>query len=230
MRATYRRKVPANLSASLRRMQPSIASSPSATAAETMIAMHKGAFSGSKPLRMKAAEKLESVPIRSLGCCERFFYLYSLAFPVHFCLVAQIEGALESADLGAALEQARKRHPALRACIDNSEIGPAFYRSDNPIALHTELVEAAGDWRSVVERELTLPFDTVPGPLMRATVLRASHGASLVLTFHHAIADALSGTRIIDDLMRALGGEHLEAVPPLPPVEEMIEIFTSNPA
>jgi hypothetical protein len=50
---------------------------------------------------------------RPLGSCERFFHLYSLAFPVHFCLVAQILGPVDPAKLSASLEQVRRRHPAL---------------------------------------------------------------------------------------------------------------------
>ena len=57
---------------------------------------------------------------------------------------------------------------------------------------------------------------------MRATVLWASDGASIILTFHHAIVDALSGTRILHDVMRALAGQSLKVLPQLPPVEEMI--------
>src|SRR5712672_3079978 len=163
--------------------------------------------------------------IRLLGCCERFFRLYSLAFPVHFCLVAQIGGAFDAAKLSAAFDQVRRRHPALRVCIvDDAETGPAFYETDNSIEVHAAPVDADIDWRGVVESELTLPFDTIPGPLMRATALCASYGASIVLTFHHAIADALSGTRILDDLMRALAGEHLDALSPLPPIEEMLAV------
>jgi len=68
--------------------------------------------------------------IRLLGCCERFFRLYSLAFPVHFCLVAQIGGAFDAAKLSAAFDQVRRRHPALRVCIvDDAETGPAFYET-----------------------------------------------------------------------------------------------------
>jgi NRPS condensation-like uncharacterized protein len=211
-------------------MQLSIASSSSAAAAETMMTMDNGAFAGRKPLRIKVPEKLESVLVRPLGCCERFFHLYSLAFPVHFCLVAQIEGALDSTKLAAALEQVRRRHSALRVCIvDDAEAGPVFYRIDNPIELQAAPVEAAADWRRAVERELNLPFDTVRGPLMRATALWASDGTSILLTFHHAIMDALSGTRILHDVMRALAGDCLEVLPPLPPVEEMIASFASNP-
>jgi NRPS condensation-like uncharacterized protein len=187
------------------------------------MAMSDGALAGGKPFGMGAAGKRELALVRPLGDCERFFYLYSLAFPVHFCLVAQIEGALDSARLAAALEQVRNRHAALRVCIVNDgEMGPAFCRTDNPVELHSFSAETAEDWRRVVERELGFPFGTFPGPLMRATVLWASDGASIILTFHHAIVDALSGTRILHDVMRALAGQSLEVLPQLPPVEEMI--------
>jgi len=195
-----------------------------------MMTANNGAFAGGKPLEMMAAEKRESALVRPLGSGERFFHLYSLAFPVHFCLVAQIEGELDSAKLAAALDQVRRRHPALRVCIvDDAETEPAFYRIDHSIELHAALAETASDWRWVVERELSLPFSAFPGPLMRATALWASDGASIVLTFHHAIMDALSGTRILHDVMRALAGESLEVLPPLPPVEEMLASFAPDP-
>jgi hypothetical protein len=195
-----------------------------------MMTMSHGALAGSKPLGMRSADKRELALVRPLGYCERFFYLYSLAFPVHFCLVAEIEGALDPARLGAALEQVRNRHSALRVCIvDDAETGPVFCRTDNPIELHAVPAEAAADWRRVVERELSLPFDPFPGPLMRATALWASGGTSIVLTFHHAIVDALSGTRILHDVLRTLAGDYLEVLPPLPPVEEMIAGVVSHP-
>jgi len=113
---------------------------------------------------------------------------------ITFCLVAQIGGAFDSAKLGAALEQVRRRHPALRvSVVDDAETGPAFYRTDNSIKVCAAPVEADANWCGVVESELNLPFDTVPGPLMRATALWTSDGASIILTFHHAMADALSG-------------------------------------
>src|SRR5262245_50219372 len=110
-----------------------------------------------------AAEKEKPVRVRSLGGCERFFHLYSRTFPVHFCLVAQIEGALDSNKLGAALEQVRRRHSALRVrIVEDAETGPAFHRIDSPIELRAAQAETAADWRGTVERELSLPFDTSP--------------------------------------------------------------------
>ena len=195
-----------------------------------MMTMNKGAFAGSRPHRVGVANKRDLGLVRPLGICERFFYLYSLAFPVHFCLAAHIEGAIDSTKLGAALEQVRKRHSALRVCIiDDAETGPTFCRTDNPIELNVVPAKTAADWRGVVERDLSLPFGAFPGPLMRATVLSASDGASIVLTFHHAIVDGLSGTRILHDVMRALADDCLETLPPPPLIEEMIASVASHP-
>ena len=192
--------------------------------------MNNGAFAGSRALGIKAAEKKGLALVRPLGCCERFFYLYSLAFPVHFCLVAQIEGALDSTRLGAALEQVRNRHSALGVgIVDDAETGPMFCRTNHPIEFNVLPVDTVADWRGVVESEISLPFSNFPGPLMRATVLRASDGTSIILTFHHAIVDGLSGTRILHDLMRALAGNRLEVLPPAPLLEEMIASAASQP-
>jgi hypothetical protein len=176
------------------------------------------------------AARAESLPMRPLGCCERFFHIYAHAFPVHFCLVAEISGEINSTKLHMAFEQVRRRHPALRACIvDDVESGPIFHGTDNPIEVRAIPIELGTDWRHVVEDELNRPFDRVPGPLMRATVLWTANGASIVLTFHHAIADALSGIRVLGDLMRAFAGEALSALRPLPPVEAMLAGLASAP-
>ena len=88
---------------------------------------------------------------------------------------------------------------------DGAETGPAFHRIDDPIQLHTAPVEATADWRAVVEGELSRPFDAARGPLTRATAVWVPDGASVVLTFHHAVMDALSGTRVLHEVMRARG-------------------------
>jgi NRPS condensation-like uncharacterized protein len=195
-----------------------------------MMTMNDGAFAGSRALGIKAAKKKELALVRPLGCCERFFYLYSLAFPVHFSLVAEIQGTLDLARLGAALEQVRNRHSALRVgIVDDAETGPMFCRTNNPIELNVLPADAVADWCGVVESELSLPFSTFPGPLMRATVLPASDCTSIILTFHHAIVDGLSGTRILHDLMCALAGDRLEVLPPAPLLEEMIASAASQP-
>jgi len=51
--------------------------------------MNNGALVGSRASGIGAAMQRGSEIVRPLGCCERFFYLYSLNFSVHFCLAAQ---------------------------------------------------------------------------------------------------------------------------------------------
>ena len=227
-------QIPAIWNASRRRMPQSIASSPSAAAAETMMAVNNGAFADSKQLnkqlKMGAARKRESVLVRPLGCCGDSSISMRGPFPCISVLsrkskVRWMRQSLERRWSGCAGGIPR----CGLAVVDDAETGPAFYRIDNPIELHSAPAETAADWRWVVERELSLPFRAFPGPLMRATALWASDGTSIVLTFHHAIVDALSGTRILQDVMRAIAGESLEVLPPLPPVEEMIAGFAPSP-
>jgi Condensation domain len=168
---------------------------------------------------------------RLLGCGERFFRLYAMVYPVHFCLVAQIAGSLDSRAVAAAFQQIRWRHPALRVgIVDHAETGPMFRETDDEIELGVSPKHAGADLPDIISGELNRPFDSVAGPLMRATIIWASDGASIVLTFHHAIADALSGVRIIHDLMRALAGERLDQLPPLPPLEAVIAGSPTAPA
>jgi hypothetical protein len=66
---------------------------------------------------------------------------------------------------------------------------------------------------------------------LRATALCAPEITAVVLTFHHAIADALSGIWVLQDMMRALAGEQLDAFRSFPPpIEERILGSSLSPA
>src|SRR6516164_8114135 len=161
--------------------------------------------------------------LRPLGCAELFFHLYAQVYPVHFCLCAEIEGTVDAAALRPALDQVRERHPILQARIaHDEELGPAFYKSSRPIELKIIYAWKDADWRPTVERELQRPMGNGSGALLRVTALRAPDVTTIVLTFHHAIADGLSAVWMLHDLLSALAGEQLEAFKSSPPIEEMI--------
>jgi hypothetical protein len=169
--------------------------------------------------------------IRPLGTGERFFHLYAQAYPVHFCLCAEIAGAVDADALRSALDRVRERHPILRARIlDDGAFGPAFHTSDRPIDLETIAVGPDTDWRPTVERELEKPMGPGATALLRVTALRMPETTAIVLTFHHAIADGLSAVWVLQDMMRALAGEPLEAFRCFPPVEENILGSSPGPA
>jgi Condensation domain len=168
-----------------------------------------------QPHKLRSIRNAVPAFIRPLGCCEHFFHLYAQVYPVHFCLCAEIEGAVDSDALRWALNQVRERHPILKACIvDDGEFGAAFYESDRPIELETIAVGKEADWRPTVERELKKPMGIGVNALLRATVLCAPEITVIVLTFYHAIADALSGIWVLQDVMRALAGANLRRFSP----------------
>jgi hypothetical protein len=161
--------------------------------------------------------------IRLLGCSEQFFHLYAQVYPVHFCLCAEIEGAVDSDSFRSALNQVRERHPILKVrIVENGDSGRAFYESDRPIELETIAVAKDADWRPTVERELKKPMGIGANALLRATALCAPKTTIIILTFHHAIADAPSGIWVLQDVMRALAGEQLKAFQSFPPIEAIL--------
>jgi hypothetical protein len=181
--------------------------------------------------KLRSVENAAPDFIRPLGCGEHFFHLYAQVYPVHFCLCAEIEGAVDSDALRSALNRVRERHPILKArIVDDGEFGTAFYESDRPIELETIAVGKDADWRPTVERELNKPMDIGVNALLRATALCAPETTVIVLTFYHAIADALSGVWVLQDVMRALAGEQLEAFQSFPPIEEKILGSSPSPA
>jgi NRPS condensation-like uncharacterized protein len=158
--------------------------------------------------------------LRPLGGFEQLFHVFAQVYPVHFCLCAEIGAAIDADALRSALDRVRERHPLLRVRIlEDERFGTAFYRSDRPIALETIAVEHATDWHPAVKRELETPIDAEAGSLLRVTALCARATTTIILTFHHVIADALSAVWVFHDLMRALAGEPLEAFQSSPPVE-----------
>jgi hypothetical protein len=174
-----------------------------------------------RELRPVANEEPEFV--RPLGCAEHLFNLYAQIFPVHFCLCAEIAGSVAPDALRSALSRVRERHPILRATVLADRLyGAAFYASDLPMELNTIPVGNHLDWRPTVEHELAKPMPLGATAPMRVTALHAAERTAIILTFHHAVADGLSSVAVLHDLMRALAGEPLSALPFPPVVEERV--------
>ncbi len=165
----------------------------------------------------------EDAAARPLGTFERVMYLYSEEHPRHFCVAAEIAGATLFGDYRPAFDSVQRRHPALSACIvRDARRGPVIQRTGRPVKLRIVSVEGDRDWRPVMERELSTAFEHDGSPLLRATVLHAADGATIVLTFHHSLFDAIAGASVIEDLMTALGGQPLTPLPALPSLESLL--------
>jgi hypothetical protein len=169
--------------------------------------------------------------LRKLGAFERLYYRYTERNPMHFVLAAEFETALDEDDTRSALAAVQRRHPLLSAHIeDHPDARLQFVRVDPvpPIEL-TVLQHDSWDWPPIAARELSRPFDRSRAPLMRAVLMSQPSASTILLTFDHTVADGISGALIVDDLVAALNGTELEALPLPPSQEEMIATALPSP-
>lgn len=61
-------------------------------------------------------------------------------------------------------------------------------------------------------------------PLARAVLLHEANQAVVILVAHHSFADGRSIAFVIRDLMRALAGDDIDTLPPLPSQEEILGV------
>lgn len=162
--------------------------------------------------------------VRPLGAAERLFYRYSERNPAHFSIVAEFGAVLAEKPLRAALAAVLRRHPLLSVHIEDhpgSRLG--FYRAaDVP---PVELTVRRGpelDWQAAAAAELTRPFDRSRAPLIRALLLQSPWRSALLLTFDHTVADGISSTVVLRDVIAALNGEALTSLPVPQPQEQIV--------
>jgi hypothetical protein len=163
--------------------------------------------------------------VRPLGAFERLFYRFTEANPGHFVLVARFGVELPEGQLRAALRAVQKRHALLSVQVeDRPGDWLSFYRNaDVPAPELTVFRDSSGGWEPAAAAELTRPFDRRVAPLMRATlVVDDVETSTLLLTFDEAVADGISATFVLRDLVSVLNGEELPVLPVPLSQEEMI--------
>jgi hypothetical protein len=164
--------------------------------------------------------------VRPLGLRERLFWLLDQASSVHFSLVAEVEGPSAVADWRKAIDRVQQRHPFLSVCIATDGGSDPYFRHipGKPIPIRVLYAGASQpQWRAELERELGTPFDPASAPLVRAVLLHEPDRAALILTVHHSIADGLSLSFVIRDILLELSGTRLEPLGVTPSVESLMD-------
>jgi non-ribosomal peptide synthetase component F/thioesterase domain-containing protein len=178
-----------------------------------------------------AATDSTSVFVFPATPAQRRFWLLDQMQPggnsaLNMCFALRWRGPLDQALLGRALNEAVRRHEALRTTFE-SERGqlnqliapslaldlPAFDASDFPGTNAAELPA------HLMREETKRPFDLRSGPLVRAQIVHlAPLEHLLVLTVHHIVSDGWSNGILTRDLC-ALYVAFLQNKPsPLPPL------------
>ena len=163
---------------------------------------------------------------RPLGGLEQFFSLVDQHRSVHFAMAAHIEGQATIAAWRTALDALQERHPFFSVGIERRDGGSPHFRADLNARIPLRIVTKPehAKWQMEVAKELATPFDEQQAPLVRAVLSHGTRESIFILTAHHSIADGLSLTYAIRDVIRALSGKTLEPLPPTLPQELLVEL------
>lgn len=154
---------------------------------------------------------MQALP-RPLGALERMYHRFSEVHPMQFVVAAHFNGDVEPSGLRDALRALQVRHPAFGARVVETESGPVIRSSEEPIPVRSAAPGTA--WEEEAAKELADAFALRrDAPTVRAVFIDdgdgAAHGATVLLTMVHSLADGLSGASLMIDLSRALNGEDL---------------------
>ena len=186
---------------------------------------------------------------RRVGFFERYFL--TVATDTNVCHINTVlfldsNVKLDPDHVKKALFMLLQRFPLLRMRVTVDEFKqPCLEEMENPQLLgFRSMVDVnSNDWLYAFEKQINgAPFNTVQGPLWRVTLLaetchssgeeNLSYKNTLLFTFHHVIADALSVFELKRKLIEYLGvlykGEiiDVESLPFRSPVEEAMKSFT----
>ncbi|MFJ5221092.1 condensation domain-containing protein [Streptomyces sp. NPDC088354] len=161
---------------------------------------------------------------RQLGAFERMYYRYEQRHTMNFMVAAEFMELITVDRVVSALKAAQRRHPLLRACIeDDAAIGPEFRFPEHAPEVELRVVHLDHrNWNSVAAENFTNKIDNASPTLMRATLVSGGEGSTILLQFSHVIADGMSAIFILEDIVASLNGNALKALPTPPSQEQLI--------
>ncbi len=153
-------------------------------------------------------------------CCSNFLS--------HACFI----GPLNESILRQALVALQARHPLLRVRIVRAGRNNAKFISDTAATIPIRSVQSAFDqWSIEAEHELNTRFIKGEAPLLRCVLIQhETEHHTVLLVFHHAIGDGLSGAYLMRDLFSAADAILSGEKPSLPPKEpkQAMEAYFPN--
>jgi len=142
---------------------------------------------------------------RKLSPSEKLWWVIDQECRSNFVMHSHVIGSITEDVLRPSLDAIQARHPLLRVCIKREGWNSLSFRTDSVPSLPLRVVEGeSNSWIEEAERDLYEGFSVEEGPLARCTLVRHSREDNTVLlTFHHAIGDGVSGSFLMRDLFQA---------------------------
>jgi len=163
--------------------------------------------------------------LRKLGIFEKAMLITNQHAPFNIVSVLRLEAAPSPDVVKSALEKLQKRQPFLSARINDVGKQPVF-ESLSSAEFPFQVIKRTGadHWREVAEQEMAFRYDHATGPLFRATYIYSDGYGDLVLNVHHTIMDAVSGMKLLDEMLRLCAGDVTD-LPPLVLADALEECF-----
>ena len=132
-----------------------------------------------------------------------------------FAITAQLRGTIHLAEITDALRRLGRRHPIMVTRVKVDDDGSVYLTDQGvpPIPIKVIPRTSDDDWISILEEEITLPFDYRTGPPFRFVWLRGKQLSKFILIFDHLTADGRSGTYALRDLLMLIADTNLELEP-----------------
>jgi Condensation domain len=176
----------------------------------------------STSLELRPLELLPGDLLRPLGAFEELFCLFDQHFPTNGALAAQITGHTTVQQWRDALDAVQQRHPLLSVCIDTTfNRVPHFRRVTGQRIPLCVVTSSNARWQRQIAEEVNEPFTPDQAPLFRAVLLHQETHCTFILSSHHAVCDGSSRIFLLRDILLALSGHALEALP-LTPSREIL--------
>lgn len=135
---------------------------------------------------------------------------YNPEIKYHVALLLRFNYDISESVLAHALEKIVACHPMMRCRIEADADGEpvmALYDSDGPAITTETMTESELD---TVAAAVTEHIAVPGGSLYRFRIIRTERGVRLYILLHHIVGDGASTNVILDDLMKALRGGHIE--------------------
>lgn len=169
---------------------------------------------------------------RKLGIAEKVIWLIDRESRFSFLTHVEVCGEVPDSLLRKALDTVQLRHPLLRARIVRKKWSNAYFDFTDVAPIGLRFISAPkNNWLKEAEFELQSPFPISDGPLCRCVLIRhEANSSTLILSFHHAIGDAMSGVYMARDLILTLSCLLNKKEPCLPhlPITQAMEYYFPN--